>query len=207
MKRLLFLLTMLVISTSACGKKVPDIVPDVTPDPQIAVLEAQVDELQEYEAACKATVGSQEGVITNLIDDVDNCTEEYSFLEDTYDELLASVSVEPTPEPTEESTVTEEIEDPNAWRYICGTVKAESRVFQKSYNKQGVLRVNGAGNWILKGVPTKEVAGYYVGDTICFYMEPFQVDRMRVVTLTGRAYGYYFPITLIDHVKPVNPNE
>jgi len=111
-------------------------------------------------------------------------------------------TVEPTALPTEEPTVAP-TEDPDAWRYICGTVTTrEKPVYQKSYDRRGRLRVNAQGNWILKPVPRTEVAHYFPGDSICFYFDPFQVDNMREVQVSGtRGAGYYFPISLIDFVK------
>ncbi len=205
MKRLLVLLTMVMMMVlSACGSA-PDANLDVL-EAQVVELESQVVELDEYKTACKATVASQDEVITSVIDDLDDCTKEYSVLEDAYNELLI---VDPTPvvtvEPTPEPTAVPEI--PDLWRYVCGTVTIQRNVFQKQYKASGAEKRNPSGNLILKPVPGTQVKPYLVGDKVCVRFDPFQVDGGRVTLISGtRGSGYFFPMNSFDFVKPYNPN-
>ncbi len=91
---------------------------------------------------------------------------------------------------------------------MCGKVTQERPVYQKSYDNKGNLKRNAQGNLILKPVPRPEVAHYFRGDKICIRFDPFQVDNMKVTLISGtRGSGYFFPTSLIDFVRPSNPNQ
>ena len=103
--------------------------------------------------------------------------------------------IPPTPTDTPEPTLTETLA-PSP--YECSAVKLVTAIYQKSYTKTGKLRVNDAGNLILKVVPKNEVQRYSLGEVVCYNNNAIQADHMRVFFISsGRGYGYYIPVLAI----------
>ncbi len=223
MKRLIILLTMVLalLLIVGCGSKTKTVTVDPNPEllAQVDDLTTEVDnlntqsvDLEEFKVSCQSAVGSQDEVITALIDDNDACVAEYLILQDVYDDLLTS-----EPEATEEPEDVEDGEDaplnPDYPSHVCIQITASNvPIFESRTNANGKLKLNAAGNMLLKRVSVadvklmvkdwiaweyanlKDTGRYQANDTVCISDNPIQADGGRVLLIISGPFSrYYIP--------------
>lgn len=156
MKKLFFILTVLLVgmafSLSSCDGNTPP----PTQDPAISALQTQIAEMGNNVSALE---------------------DENTDLQEQLEEALKTEEVTEEPTLTPTATLTPTPEEP---KYRCGKFLATGKIYQIKKNKNGIIQRNDAGNPLKDVLGEKQVEWFYKGQRTCVYKKWVQFDGGRM---------------------------